>query len=84
MLQFRETLTHAAEEDPFEIVVYLRLPNEASLSIVKFLKGCVMLDADFGWRRGRKRFSTSCKTTFGADPERRLPKSESHRRATSI
>lgn len=39
MLQFRETLTHAAEEDPFGIVVYLRLPNEASLSICQVSQG---------------------------------------------
>jgi hypothetical protein len=39
LLQFREALTNPAKEDPFGIVVHLKLPNEPSLSIVKLFDG---------------------------------------------
>ena len=36
VLQFREALANPAKEDPFGIVVYLKLPNEPSLRVLKF------------------------------------------------
>jgi len=39
MLQFRESLPHPAKENPFRVVVYLKFPNEPSLSTAKLLHG---------------------------------------------
>ncbi len=39
VLQLREALSNPAKEDPFGIVVYLKLPNEAGLRLLEFLDG---------------------------------------------